>query len=442
MTGVLCEHFGTAARPPMADGDEWEIAPGVLARQVPGCGVAAFAAKEFQPGDVVFREPAMFISAVDIPSPQNAELYRALLAELHARRLSADFTPNAHLGALVALRDLGVAGCREFLRQKCHGEELPSAKVARHEAAPLRRMVAQGFLPSSCASMPALEYAKLRMAIQLNGFRFNLHAQEGDFGYDTGEVLFDKISRLNHSCAPNLEFNLTWDEHDATVVNTITASKLIAATEELNISYLPLRLNLSVKERREQLLKHWGFVCACPKCLAEGGPPRSPTPPAPVSAPVDVPRPALESGSESEGICWDDLCDPDECEGEKEWPKGCELWDHKSTWRISFGGKWPFWLSPRQCMVVPVSEDAFEYAKYVKETLHARGFHVEANLGDGTLNKKVREAQVAQFNYILVVGKDEEDQMAVNVRARGEKRPIGTKGLKEFMEELQDDSME
>ena len=25
--------------------------------------------------------------------------------------------------------------------------------------------------------------------------------------------------RLNHSCAPNLEFNLTWDEHDATVVN-------------------------------------------------------------------------------------------------------------------------------------------------------------------------------------------------------------------------------
>lgn len=105
-----------------------------------------------------------------------------------------------------------------------------------------------------------------------------------------------------------------------------------------------------------------------------------------------------------------------------------------------FGGKWPFWLSPRQCMVVPVSEDAFEYAKYVKETLHARGFHVEANLGDGTLNKKVREAQVAQFNYILVVGKDEEDQMAVNVRARGEKRPIGTKGLKEFMEELQEEN--
>lgn len=241
----------------MADGEEWEIACGVLARHVPGCGVAAFAAKEFLPGDVVFQETAMFISAVDTPLPQNAELYRALLAELHARRLSADFTPNAHLGALTALRDLGVAGCRSFLRQKCHGEP-PSAKVAKHEAAPLRRMVAMGFLPSSCASLTVLEYAKLRMAIQLNGFRFNLSAQEGDFGYDAGEVLFDRISRLNHSCAPNLEFNLTWDERDATVVNSVTASKLIAATEELNISYLPLRLNLSVKERREQLPKHWG----------------------------------------------------------------------------------------------------------------------------------------------------------------------------------------
>ncbi|CAJ1363787.1 unnamed protein product [Effrenium voratum] len=105
-----------------------------------------------------------------------------------------------------------------------------------------------------------------------------------------------------------------------------------------------------------------------------------------------------------------------------------------------YGGKWPFWLSPRQCMVVPVSDDAFEYAKYVKDALHARGFHVEVNLGDGTLNKKVREAQVAQFNYILVVGKEEEEKMAVNVRVRGQKRPLGTKGLQEFLEQLQDEN--
>ena len=35
----------------------------------------------------------------------------------------------------------------------------------------------------------------------MSGERFNLDAKEGDFGYDKGEVLFDKISRLVHRSA-------------------------------------------------------------------------------------------------------------------------------------------------------------------------------------------------------------------------------------------------
>eukprot|EP00931_Biecheleriopsis_adriatica_P100687 TRINITY_DN75945_c0_g1_i1.p1 TRINITY_DN75945_c0_g1~~TRINITY_DN75945_c0_g1_i1.p1 ORF type:complete len:864 (-),score=160.53 TRINITY_DN75945_c0_g1_i1:96-2621(-) len=105
-----------------------------------------------------------------------------------------------------------------------------------------------------------------------------------------------------------------------------------------------------------------------------------------------------------------------------------------------FGGKWPFWLSPRQCMVVPVSEDAFEYARYVKDALHSRGFHVEANFGDATMNKKIREAQVAQYNYILVLGEKEEQSMSVNVRARGKKQPLGTKTLAEFIDQIEDEN--
>ncbi|CAK9009536.1 Histone-lysine N-methyltransferase ATXR2 (Protein SET DOMAIN GROUP 36) (Trithorax-related protein 2) (TRX-related protein 2) [Durusdinium trenchii] len=286
------------------------IAPGVLACEVPGCGVAAFAAKDFQRGDIVLQEQAIFISAVDTPSRRNEEIYKALLAELHSRRLTADFTPNAHLGALVALRDLGVQGCKDFLLKKCHGdpEQLPNPRLARQEAAPLRRCIASGILPPACAALAAVEYAKLRMAIQLNGFRFNFNAQEGDFGYDTGEVLFDKISRLNHSCTPNLDFNLSWDADNETVVNTITASTPIRTNEELNISYLPLRLKLPVEERRAQLLKHWGFHCRCSRCLLEGGAPCVATP-----AVSRIPHRSdtRSEGSDSEGICWEDLCDPD-----------------------------------------------------------------------------------------------------------------------------------
>jgi hypothetical protein len=32
-----------------------------------------------------------------------------------------------------------------------------------------------------------------------------------------------------------------------------------------------------------------------------------------------------------------------------------------------YGGKWPLWLSPRQCMVVPVTETQYEYAKQVRK---------------------------------------------------------------------------
>merc|ERR1712217_481060 len=103
-----------------------------------------------------------------------------------------------------------------------------------------------------------------------------------------------------------------------------------------------------------------------------------------------------------------------------------------------YGGKWPFWLSPRQCMVVPVSDDAFAYASYVKDYLYSRGFHAEVNLSDKTMNKKIREAQIDRYNYILVVGREEENAMTVNVRLRGQKRPVGTKGVQELADEFEE----
>ncbi|CAI7767701.1 unnamed protein product, partial [Closterium sp. NIES-53] len=75
-----------------------------------------------------------------------------------------------------------------------------------------------------------------------------------------------------------------------------------------------------------------------------------------------------------------------------------------------FAGKWPFWLSPRQVTVCPVSEKYSQYATKVRDEIHAAGFDVEADLSDRKLQKKVREAQLAQFNYILVVGAEEEAQ--------------------------------
>ncbi|XP_073225548.1 threonine--tRNA ligase, mitochondrial 1-like [Cicer arietinum] len=59
-----------------------------------------------------------------------------------------------------------------------------------------------------------------------------------------------------------------------------------------------------------------------------------------------------------------------------------------------YKGKWPFWLSPRQAILCPVSEKSQAYAL------------------------QVEEARLAQYNYILVVGEDESNTGQVSVQVR------------------------
>ncbi|KAG5675599.1 hypothetical protein PVAND_005491 [Polypedilum vanderplanki] len=85
-------------------------------------------------------------------------------------------------------------------------------------------------------------------------------------------------------------------------------------------------------------------------------------------------------------------------------------------------GKWPFWLSPRQVMVVPVGPGLNDYAAEVSDRLYKAGFMSEFDTDDGdTMNKKIRNAQLAQFNFILVVGDKEKASGTVNVRTRDNK---------------------
>jgi len=87
-----------------------------------------------------------------------------------------------------------------------------------------------------------------------------------------------------------------------------------------------------------------------------------------------------------------------------------------------FGGKWPFWLNPRQAIVVPVSPKFDEYAQKLRDQLHSNDFRVDVNTDAGeTLNKKIRNSQLAQYNFILVVGDKEQSSGTANVRTRDNK---------------------
>jgi threonyl-tRNA synthetase len=90
----------------------------------------------------------------------------------------------------------------------------------------------------------------------------------------------------------------------------------------------------------------------------------------------------------------------------------------------NFGGKWPFWLSPRQVMVIPIANSFSVYTKKVADACFDAGLYVETDLGENTLNKKIRNAEIAHFNFIFVVGDQEESTNSVNIRNRDD---AGTK---------------
>ncbi|TAQ87363.1 hypothetical protein B7494_g4336 [Chlorociboria aeruginascens] len=81
-----------------------------------------------------------------------------------------------------------------------------------------------------------------------------------------------------------------------------------------------------------------------------------------------------------------------------------------------FAGKWPFWLSPRQILVIPVGVGYFDYAKEVQSIFKALKMYVDVDLSGNTLQKKIRTGQLAQYNFIF--GDQEMNGREVNVRNR------------------------
>ncbi|KAJ5640599.1 threonyl-tRNA synthetase [Penicillium herquei] len=81
-------------------------------------------------------------------------------------------------------------------------------------------------------------------------------------------------------------------------------------------------------------------------------------------------------------------------------------------------GRFPFWLSPRQILIVPVMPAVNDYAEELQKIFRADKLNVDIDIGPNTLQKKIRNGQLAQYNFILVVGANEKTDRAVNVRNR------------------------
>lgn len=94
-------------------------------------------------------------------------------------------------------------------------------------------------------------------------------------------------------------------------------------------------------------------------------------------------------------------------------------------------GVWPFWMSPRQAIIIPVSiqnENMVEYAQHVQKQLRfdtdkqrsgrdSHFFHIDIDISEDTLSKRIRRAQMSRYNFICVVGEEEMGNQTINLRS-------------------------
>ncbi len=103
-----------------------------------------------------------------------------------------------------------------------------------------------------------------------------------------------------------------------------------------------------------------------------------------------------------------------------------------------YAGAFPTWLSPRQVVVMGISEHQAEYAKKVTKELQNKGFRADIDLRNEKIGFKIREHTLRRVPYLIVVGDREAQDNAVAVRTRkGE--DLGAMTLDAFVETLQKD---
>ena len=82
----------------------------------------------------------------------------------------------------------------------------------------------------------------------------------------------------------------------------------------------------------------------------------------------------------------------------------------------NYAGKFPFWISPLQTMVIPISEEFNDYSIKVSKKIKSVGISSSVDLKNNNLNYKIRDHSLAKIPLLLICGKKEVDSNSVTIR--------------------------
>ncbi len=83
------------------------------------------------------------------------------------------------------------------------------------------------------------------------------------------------------------------------------------------------------------------------------------------------------------------------------------------------GGNFPLWLMPEQAIILSISEKYEKYSEKVLNLLENDEIRALADHRNETIGRKIREAEMNKFPYIIIVGEQEEKDNTISVRMHG-----------------------
>lgn len=98
-------------------------------------------------------------------------------------------------------------------------------------------------------------------------------------------------------------------------------------------------------------------------------------------------------------------------------------------------GRFPLWLSPLQVRILTVADRHQPFAEELAQQCKKARFHVEVDSSSESVSKKVRNAQMAQANYILTIGDQEVENQSATLRTR-DNALHGEIKIEEFIQKL------
>ncbi|AJH14418.1 threonine--tRNA ligase [Myroides profundi] len=104
------------------------------------------------------------------------------------------------------------------------------------------------------------------------------------------------------------------------------------------------------------------------------------------------------------------------------------------------GGNFPLWLMPEQAIILSLSEKYEKYAEKVLNLLENSEIRALVDNRNETIGKKIREAEVQKFPYMLIVGEDEEKNGTISVRRHGDSgKSNQTMKIEDFIAQVQEE---